>query len=178
MLGIGVLVHVQRTTGSFAITGAVSGALAIAQGVGGAARPPRRPPRPAPGAGRFGRGRRERPRRHGAAARRSAVAALLALAAAVGFATPPMRACLRALLPSLVGDPAALRRAYAADSTAVELTWIAGPPLVLLSAAATSTRLALIVAGALPAVATLAFAAAPASRTGVRSRPRRPRHAR
>src|SRR4051812_46228898 len=103
MLRIGVLVHVQRTTGSFAITGAVSGALAIAQGVGGAARPPRRPPRPAPGAGRFGRGRRERPRRHGAAARRSAVAALLALAAAVGFATPPVRACLRALLPSLVG---------------------------------------------------------------------------
>ena len=90
--------------------------------------------------------------------------ALLAATAVLGFATPPVPACLRALLPALVREPEALRKAYAVDSAAVELTWISGPPLVLLAGALTSTGLALILAGAALAVATLAFAAAPASR--------------
>src|SRR4051812_5983742 len=34
-LAIGVLVHVQRASGSFAIAGAATGTLAVAQGVGG-----------------------------------------------------------------------------------------------------------------------------------------------
>ncbi len=165
MLGIGVLVHVEHTTGSFAIAGAASGTLAVAQGAGG------------PILGRLVDRRGQglvlvaSALVAGAALAVTALLpagaplpALLAATAVLGFATPPVPACLRALLPTLVREPEALRKAYAVDSAAVELTWISGPPLVLLAGALTSTGLALTLAGAALAVATLAFAAAPASR--------------
>src|SRR4051812_50104211 len=44
MVGIGLLVHAQRLTGSFAVAGLVSGAYAVATGAGGP--PPRPPPHP------------------------------------------------------------------------------------------------------------------------------------
>ena len=89
---------------------------------------------------------------------------LLGLAAVAGFATPPVGACMRTLLPTVIADPAALRRAYTIDAAAVELTWASGPPLVLLAGAVWTTGAALVAAGAVLAVATLAFAAFPASR--------------
>ena len=73
--------------------------------------------------------------------------ALVALAAVVGMSAPPVGACMRTLLPAVVADRAALRAAYAAESAAIELTWISGPPLVLAVAAAWSTGAALAVAG-------------------------------
>jgi len=80
------------------------------------------------------------------------------------LATPPLGACLRALFPDLVEDPGALRTAYAAEASAVELTWIAGPPLALGLGAVWSTGTVLAAAGLVLLIATAAFAAQPSSR--------------
>src|ERR671910_269905 len=90
--------------------------------------------------------------------------ARVGLAIVAGATLPPVGACLRALLPTIVVDREALHRAYATDAAAVELTWVAGPPIVLAVGVAVSTGAALAAAGALLACSTLAFAASPASR--------------
>src|SRR5919202_1363967 len=157
MIGIGLLVHAQRLTGSFAVAGLVSGAYAVATGAGG------------PALGRLAD-------RHGqlavlapsaaatvallgaAAALPDGVApeALVVLAAGIGLATPPLAACVRALLPAVVRDAAGAAAAYAVDAAAVELTWVAGPPLALGVGAAWSTGGALAVAAAEVGVAAAA----------------------
>ena len=165
MVTIGVLVHVKEICGSFAAAGLAAGALAVSQGIGG------------PLLGRLVDRRGQTvvlaASGLGAAGALAALAAaapgvapitVLVLAALLGVLTPPVPACMRTLLPGLVEDPDALRRAYAADSAAVELTWISGPPLVLLLGALTSTGAALAVTGGMLALLTLLFAAAPASR--------------
>jgi len=165
MLTIGILVHVERLTDSFAAAGLVAATLAVAQGVGG--------PALARLVDRRGQTAVLLSSALVAAAALAATAALpagaplgalLALAAVLGFATPPVGACMRALLPGLAGDADSLRSAYAVDSAAVELTWISGPPLVLLTGAAWSTGAALTVAGVILLASTALFAAAPASR--------------
>src|SRR5690349_21151457 len=137
MIGIGLLVHAQRLTGSFAVAGLVSGAYAVATGAGG------------PALGRLVDRRGQLvvlvPSVVAAAVllgvaavlpRGVAPAVLVAVAAGVGLATPPLDACLRALVPSLVRDPSDVASAYAVDTAAVELTWVAGPPVVLGAGAA------------------------------------------
>jgi MFS family permease len=165
MLSLGLLVHTQRLTGSFATAGAVTGAYAVALAVGG------------PLLGRLVDGRGQRVvllASAGAAALLlaaiaalppgAAPAVLLALAAGIGFATPPIGACLRSLLPRLLPDAGAVRAAYALDASASELTWIAGPPLALGLGALWSTGAALALAGLGLFCATAAFAWQPASR--------------
>jgi MFS family permease len=164
-LSIGLLVHARHVTGSFAAAGLVAGAFAVALGAGG----------PLLGAIADRRGQTAVlvASALAAGAALGAVAALpagaplallVALAAAVGLATPPVGACTRTLIPALIADPDALRAAYAAESAAVELTWIAGPPLVLLAGATWSTGAALAGAAAVLLAGTVAFAAQPASR--------------
>jgi MFS family permease len=165
MLSIGLLVHAHRLTGSFAVAGMVSGAYVIATGVG------------APLMGRL-------VDRCGqtvvllstaiASGLLLAVVALLpssapaslliGLAAAVGLVSPPLEACTRALLPAVVLDPEALPAAYTFEATAVELTFIFGPPLALGLAAVWSTGGAVAVSGVVLLSATVAFAVQPASR--------------
>jgi len=165
MLSIGWLIHVEGLTHSFATAGLVAGALAVAQGVGG------------PLLGRIADRRGQTAVLTGSALVAGAALAvgatlpagtpapvLVAVAALLGFATPPVGACMRTLLPGLIDDAEQLRRAYTIDATAVELTWAAGPPLVLLGGAVAGTGAALVAAGVLLTGATLAFAAAPASR--------------
>ena len=109
MLSIGLLVHVEHLTGSFAAAGLVAGTLAVAQGVGGP-RSGRLVDRRGQTAVLLGEraGRRRRARRdRRPAGRRPARRAAVALAAVLGFATPPVGACLRALLPGLVRRPEA-----------------------------------------------------------------------
>ena len=89
---------------------------------------------------------------------------LVALAAGIGLATPPVGACLRTQLPALLRDPGAVRAAYALEASVVELTYIFGPPLALCIGALWSTGAALAVAGLVLLAATAAFAAQPASR--------------
>ena len=165
MLGIGLMVHTQRLTGSFAAAGLVTGVYAITVGMGG------------PLLGRLvDRGSQTAVLLVSAGTEAALLAAaamlpahtslaiLLALATGIGLATPPIGACLRAQLPALLPDPAALTGAYALQTSLVELCWVCGPPLVLGLGALWSTGGALAVSGLILVVATAAFAAQPASR--------------
>jgi MFS family permease len=165
MLSIALLVHAERLTGSFAVAGAVSGAYAIATGIGG------------PLLGRVVDRRGQTAVLLASAAVEAAlliVAAVLpagvsapvlvAIAAALGLASPPLGACVRTLFPGLLADAGAVRKAYAVDASVVELTWISGPPLALGLGALFSTGAALAAAGAVLLLGTAAFAAHPASR--------------
>lgn len=177
MFSIGLLVHAQHLTGSFAAAGVVTGAYAMALGVGG--------PLLGQLVDRRGQTSVLLTSASVSAALLGAVAALpagappavlVALAAAIGLATPPLGACVRALFPDLLGDPGALRAAYAAEASAVELTWIAGPPLALALGALWSTGAVLAAGGFVLVLATGAFVAQPSSRgwrpapTGARPR--------
>jgi MFS family permease len=176
MFSIGLLVHTAHLTGSFGAAGLVTGAYGVALGVGG------------PVLGQLvDRGGQTRVLVASACAAvplvgaiailpvGAPVALLVALAAGIGLAEPPVGACVRVLFGSLVDDSDALRAAYALDASASELTWIAGPPLALVLGALWSTGAALVVAGLMLATATVAFAAQPASRRWrpVSSAPRR-----
>ncbi|MGH2852080.1 MAG: MFS transporter, partial [Solirubrobacteraceae bacterium] len=160
MLGIGLVVHTQHLTGSFAAAGAVTGIYALAVGVGG----------PLLGRAVDRRGQTFVLLASSSATAvlllaiatlpsRAPLAALIALAAGIGLATPPIGACLRTQLPGLLPDPDDVRSAYAFEASAVELTWIFGPPLVLCLGALWSTGAALALAGAVVLSATAAFAA-------------------
>ena len=88
----------------------------------------------------------------------------VACAAIYGVATPPLGACLRTLYPALLeGDR--LHRAYALESAALELTYIAGPLLLLGIASVAGAATALLVSAAVLAAGTAAFAAARESRS-------------
>jgi MFS family permease len=165
MLSIGLLVHTVHLTGSFAAAGAVTGLYAVALAVGG------------PLLGRLVDRRGQRAvllASAGAAAlllvaigalpAGAPLAVLLALAAGIGLATPPVGECVRTLLPALLPDPAAVRAAYTLDASASELTWVAGPPLALGLGALWSTGAALALAGIGLLAATAVFAFQPASR--------------
>jgi MFS family permease len=169
MLSIGLLVHAAHLTDSFGAAGIVTAAYGVALGVGG------------PVLGRLADRRGQTPVLVATACAAlvmlgaiavlpvgAPVAVLVALAAGVGLTEPPVGACVRALFASLVAEPEALPAVYAVDAAASELTWIAGPPLALALGALWSTGAALAVAGLVLAVATVAFAAQPASR-GARS---------
>jgi len=165
MLSLGLLVHVRQLTGSFAAAGVVAGAFAVSLGIGG----------PLLG-GLVDRRGQTVVLLAGALVAGAALAAtaalpagaplvvLIALAAVLGLSAPPVGACMRAILPAVVRDRDALHAAYAAESAASELTWISGPPLVLLVGVAWSTGAALVVAGGVLVAGTVAFAAQPASR--------------
>jgi len=166
MLSIGLLVHARHLTGSFAAAGAVTGVYAIAVGIGG------------PLLGRLV-DRRGQTSVLLASATAAAVLlvviavqpvgaslyVLLALAAGIGLAEPPVGACLRTQLPGLLSDPGAVRAAYALEASVVELTFIFGPPLALCVGALWSTGAALAAGGIVLLLATTAFAAQPASRS-------------
>jgi MFS family permease len=166
MLSIGLMVHVQHLTGSFAAAGVVTGAYALAESAGG------------PLLGRLIDRRGQTLvllTSAGAAAALlgtiaimpagAPLAVLIALASGIGLAEPPVGACLRAHLSSLLPDPSVVRVAYAFEASVVELTWVVGPPLVLAIGALWSTGAALATGGLVLLVATGAFAAQPASRT-------------
>ena len=165
MLSIALLVHAEHLTGSFAAAGLVTAAYAVSLGLVGPAL-----------------GQLVDRSAQTAVLLASAIAsaallvsiallpagaplpALIALAAAIGAATPPVGACVRTVLPAVLPDAGAVRAAYAVDATVSELAWVSGPPLALAVAALWSTGAALVAAGAILLVGTAAFAAQPASR--------------
>lgn len=170
MRGISLLVYTQRMTGSFAVAGVVSASYALGSGASG------------PFLGRlvdrYGQTIVLLTTAVASSILLAAIAlapssiphiALIALAVGVGLATPPLNGSVRALLPRVIRQPETLRSAYAMESTALELTFILGPPFALGLAALWSTRAALVTAGAVLLVATASFAAQPASRRWVAS---------
>jgi MFS family permease len=165
MFSIALLVNAQRLTGSFAVAGAVSGAYAISSACS------------APWLGRVV----DRFGQTGVLVCGATVTALVlvatgllpagaspvvlvALAATAGLATPPLEACVRALLPAIVSDPSGLPALFAFESTSLELTFVCGPPLAIVLGAVWSTGGALAISGLVMLGGTLAFAAQPASR--------------
>jgi predicted MFS family arabinose efflux permease len=166
MLSIGLLVHARQLTGSFALAGVVTGAYAIALGAGG----------PLLGHLIDRRGQTSVLLASASIAAallvtiallpaRAPLAVLVALAAGIGLAAPPVGACLRAQLPALLSDPGAISSAYALEASLVELTYIFGPPLALCIGALWSSGAALAAAGLVLLAATAAFAVQPASRS-------------
>jgi MFS family permease len=165
MFSISLLVHVHRLTGSFTVAGAASGAYVIGRGL------------TSPLLGRLVDWHGQTPVLIGCATASAillvAVALLPAcvpaplivvLSGTIGTVSPPLAACVRALLPVIVTDPSALNAAYTLETTALELTFIAGPPLALGLATGRSTRASLLAGAVILLVATGAFAAHPVSR--------------
>jgi predicted MFS family arabinose efflux permease len=165
MLTIALLIHADRLTGSFAAAGIVTAVYAVGLGAGG------------PLIGRFVDRRGQTSVllisatvdagllvAIGLMPSGVPLALLLALAAGIGCATPPIDACLRAQLPALLPDPDAVRAAYALETSMLELTYIAGPPLALCVGGLWSTGAVLVLGGIVLLAATAAYAAQPASR--------------
>jgi hypothetical protein len=176
MLGIVLLVHAVHLTGSFSSAGVVAGANAIATGVGG----------PLLGKLVDRRGQTLVLIVSGCVSGAllcvigllpvgTPLPLLIAVAFAIGAALPPVGACLRSLLPSLAPDARSARAIYAVEASAVELTWVIGPPVALALAVLLSTGVAVAIAGVVLAAGASAFALQGASRTwrpqpaGVRS---------
>ena len=91
------------------------------------------------------------------------LAALVGCALLAGISTPPIGACLRALYATLV-DGERLHRIFAIESAALELTYIAGPLLMLGIASVAGTGTALVLAAAALGAGTLVFSATRESR--------------
>lgn len=165
MFSLALLVHARNLTGSYAIAGLVSGAYAVASAIsapilGGLVDRRGQTAVLVGGAtvtaigliadGMLGAG--------------TPAAVLIALGAVIGASTPPLDACVRTLLPAIAADPARLPALFAFESTILEVTFVAGPPLALGVASLWSSGGALIVAGLIILGGTLLFAAQPASR--------------
>ena len=174
---LALILYLREERGSFAIAGAVAGALAAGSGVG------------APVQGRLvdalGQRRVLVPLGvvHAAAlgtlvasTEAGAPTVLLALCGfAAGFAIPPTSSVLRSMWPSLLKDrPDLLQAAYALDSVLIELIFIAGPLLTAAIATVLSPQAALTISAASVMVGTVAFTALPPSRA-IRPQPDRPR---
>ncbi len=165
MFGIALLVHAQQLSGSFAVAGLVSGAYAISSAVSA----------PLLG-GLVDRRRQTRVLVAGATLTAVVLIAngllpasappllLIALGGASGMCTPPLAACVRALLPEIAADLSGLPALFAFESTVLEVTFIVGPPLALAFGALWSTGAALVLSGLVMFAGTLGFAAQPASR--------------
>ena len=90
--------------------------------------------------------------------------ALIAASGLAGAALPPLGATMRAQWQSLVSDPSLRESAYALEAVVQEVTFVVGPLIVAVIAAAAGPGEALLTAGATSAVGAIAFVTAPAAR--------------
>jgi MFS family permease len=172
---LAIVLYLRAERGSFAVAGAVAGALAAGSGVG------------APVQGRmvdaFGQRRVLVPLGivHAtalgalvASTEAGAPAAVLgAFALLAGFAIPPTSSVLRSMWPDLLRDrPQLIQAAYALDSVLIELIFIGGPLVTALIATALEPPAALALSAASVVAGTVAFTALPPSRA-VRPQPDR-----
>ncbi len=174
---LAIVLYLRAERGSFAVAGAVAGALAAGSGVG------------APIQGRlvdaFGQRRVLVPLGivHAGALGALVVsteagapgAVLFACGLLAGFAIPPTSSVLRSMWPSLLRDrPELLQPAYALDSVLIELIFVLGPLLTAAVATLLEPQAALVVSAASVVLGTVAFTALPPSRA-MRPDPHRPR---
>ena len=164
---LAIVLYLRAERGSFAVAGAVAGALAAGSGIG------------APIQGRlvdgFGQRRVLVPLGilHAAAlgaivgtAEAGAPVVVLVLCGVLaGFAIPPTSSILRSMWPVLLRERQELiPAAYALDSVLIELIFVLGPLLTVAVAAALSPPAALVVSAASVVAGTVAFTALPPSR--------------
>jgi MFS family permease len=174
---LAVVLYLRAERGSFAVAGAVAGALAAGSGVG------------APIQGRlvdaFGQRRVLVPLGVVHAGALGALVAgteagasgavLFACGLLAGFAIPPTSSVLRSMWPSLLRDrPELMQPAYALDSVLIELIFVLGPLLTAVVATVLEPQAALVVSAASVVLGTVAFTALPPSRA-MRPDPHRPR---
>jgi MFS family permease len=174
---LALVLYLRAERGSFAVAGAVVGALAAGSGVG------------APVQGRlvdgFGQRRVLVPLGIVHAAALGALVAsteagapaavLLAFGFMAGFAIPPTSSVLRSMWPDLLRErPHLLQPAYALDSVLIELIFVVGPLVTAVIATALAPPAALAVSAASVIAGTIAFTALPPSRA-MRPHPDRPR---
>jgi MFS family permease len=162
---LAIVLYLREATGSFAVAGGVSGALAFGSSIG------------APVQGRFvdriGARRVLLPIAVVHAVSLGAIVGLAELGAhtiallvcgfIAGFAVPPTSSVLRSMWTELV-EPRLHQAAYALDSTMIELIFISGPLLTALIAAVASPAGALIVSAVAVVVGTAIFTALPPTR--------------
>lgn len=164
-IGLLLVLHVGRLTGSYARGGIAAGAYALTLGVTG--------PVLARLMDRHGQTLVLRAGATVAAGGLVTLAALpaaaplgvyAAIAALVGAGQPPIGACMRTLWQSLLA-PERRYAAYALEASALELVILAGPLLLVAGVGAWSTRAAFALCGALMLGGDLAFSAHPVSRS-------------
>jgi MFS family permease len=164
---LAIVLYLRAERGSFAVAGAVAGALAAGSGIG------------APVQGRlvdaFGQRRVLPPLGFIHAAALGAIVAtaeagattavLIACGVVAGFAIPPTSSVLRSMWPGLLRDRQELiPAAYALDSVLIELIFVLGPLLTAVIATVLSPPAALIVSAVSVIAGTLSFTALPPSR--------------
>lgn len=174
---LAIVLYLRAERGSFAVAGAVAGALAAGSGIG------------APVQGRMvdalGQRRVLVPLGIVHAAALGAlvasteagapVAVLIAFGLLAGFAIPPTSSVLRSMWPDLLRErPDLIQAAYALDSVMIELIFILGPLVTALVATVLEPPAALALSAASVVTGTIAFTALPPSRA-MRPQPDRPR---
>ena len=173
MMGLGTVLLIQSSTGSYGVAGAVAACLAIASSAA------------SPLVGRWidrrGQARVLLPSLAvhavgllgllAAAHWRSPRWTLFGAATVTGMAVPPMSSCVRARWALVVPDAARLQVAYALESVLDEVVFIVGPVLVTVLAAAASPELALASTLAFVGSGVLAFAAQRGTEPGVSRSP-------
>jgi MFS family permease len=166
MLGLGVLLTVRSTTGSFAAAGAASGALSIGNAIG-----------LVPQGQLIDRYGQTRVLVAGALLCPAALVGLVAatalreplpvsalLAAAAGASLPATTSSMRVLWPRLITDPALRTTAYTVLATQFQIAMVAGPLLVSALVLAGGPAVAVLVAAGFAGAGGLIFAASSASR--------------
>ena len=158
--GLATVLFVRQVTGSFAIAGLVTGALALGAALG------------APLAARLVDRRGTGMLMPLALTHATALlalwvlgeagapaAALAAAALCAGSAYPPAGAVLRSHWPRLVGDPDLVRTAFALDSVMIEVSFVSGPLITAVLVALTGPQAALGLSAALVVLGTAVFMA-------------------
>ncbi|MCW3017109.1 MAG: transporter [Solirubrobacterales bacterium] len=100
------------------------------------------------------------------------------LAVVGGLTHPPVGAVTRTLLPTVIKNEGTLHSAYALESSALELSYIAGPALIAGLIASQSTRTALFVDAGVLVLGILWFMSLPAPRQWRPAAPQAQRHSR
>jgi MFS family permease len=163
MFGLGILLLARDATGSFAEAGRLVGAFSVANALGAVAQGRLMD--------RLGQTRVLRAAAGGhvpalvIAANARAPTWVLALCALCGGATfPQVPAAIRSLWGALVEEPGQRETAYAMVSIVFEVAVVTAPALVAAIVAVSSPQVAVLVAAALGAGASVAFTTTPGSR--------------
>lgn len=155
MLSLGILLHVQARSGSFAQAGAVVACVSVGQGVA--------MPMTSRLVGRVGR---SVTLSVAAVVNATAMVALalieappgvlMVLGAIVGASVPPLMPVVRSLYPHMVSQ-GGVRALFALDTTAQELIWVIGPVAATVLASTWSTTIPLILSAGVTVAGTLWF---------------------